>query len=169
MKKIFRIILIIILSIIILSIDLFSQTIELELFWPGSMHSIHSNSDGLKENNGGLGLIATINGDDKKYNFGVGRIYFTNSLNDPARVDILQLMEVDFEYSYLNFGASLWKIRIYGYFNNDDPIILDMPPLPAFFARVNIGCFFGEDVFVSIRYLNLLTVAVTFFSIDCRF
>lgn len=167
-KNISRIIFIIILSIIIFDIDLFSQTIETEFVWPGSMHTIHSNNDGLNEDNGGSGLITTINGVDKKYNLGVGRIYFINSLNNPSYVDILQLVEVKFEYKYLNFGASIWKMWIYGYFNNDDPVILNMPPLPVFFVRANPVYWYNENIFISFRYLNFLTGAVTFFSVDYK-
>lgn len=168
-KNIFRLIIIIFLLIIIFVIDLFSQTIEVEFVWPGSMHATHSCAKDVNESNGGHGLLATINGVDKRYNLGIGRIHFINSLDDPGYVDVFQLMRVKFEYKYLNFGASIWKMWIYGYFNNDEPIVLDMPPLPSFFIGVNPFYLINKNVFISYRYVNFVTVSINFFTISYRF
>jgi hypothetical protein len=127
---------IIILILSITSEDLFSQSIGLEFIWPNTMHATHLNgSDELNEDNGGLGLITTFNGFDKKYNFGFGRIDFINSFNNPGYVEILQLAEVKHENKYFRLGMSFWKMWVYGYYNSKgEGIILNIPPLPSFFS-----------------------------------
>lgn len=152
------------------------QIIETEIVWPESMHSNHDKQCDpwcAQQDNGGFGGILTVKGTDKFYNLGLGRIYFTNSFNDPGRVDIFQLMEVEFELELVRFGLSIWKMWIYGYYEEYNPrtrkVVHDVPPWPVPFFGINPLYLWTKDFYVSARRINFPGVYIDFVMVSWRY
>lgn len=140
--------------------------------WPDSLHANHIQSDGsANENNGGYGwFIGYKNLDKGGIDIGIGQIFGTNSFGDPLRVDILQLADASIEIKSFRIGISAWLMDIYGYYNcysdncDQKEIVHNVPPWPI----PHIGFNPWDNLLIEARYVNFITVSITFAMIEYR-
>lgn len=149
---------------------------EIKTPWPDSMHANHVDHNGdPNENNGGSGWFVKYKNLDKGgIDVGIGQIWFINSFGDPGRVDIVQLADAEAEFNFFKLGVAVWKMDIYGYYScyekgcNRDEIVhnIDVWPIPH--IEFNPAYYWTENFWIDFRYVNFITVSITFVMVGYR-
>jgi hypothetical protein len=161
-----------------------SHQVEVEAVWPNSIHSFHKDQCNpwcANQDNGGIGFIFHYKSLNKHINFALGKINLTNSYGDPASVDIIQPMALDYESDFFLLELAIWNMKITGYFREKrtddyhisengesknikeyDDIIVHVPAWPVPRVAVNPLYPWTENFRMSFRSIYFPAVRIDF-------
>lgn len=173
--KLYIFIIVLAVLIVCVAVSVRANTFEIKGVWPTSLHSVHAvNPEEQNQDNGGNGFILTWKHDKKWMNFGIGKIFGTNSYGNPLEITILQFCDAGIELSFLRLGVYAWKLWIKGYYDQKDrAFTLELGPWPVFYSGVAPLYFiqnnpWARDIFIEYDYISMFGVSASFVALTYR-